>query len=597
MSPSAFIARFAADSGRPEAAERLGAGLADRGAVAFSAMPGLELAWTAPSGSEPPGSGRIVCLIDGRIHGVESLAAEVGIDADEATVLARAYELLGEAALSRVHGSFALLLWDRERRSGIVARDQLGGRPLFYRSDDSGLIVSSEIRDLLAASSRAPDPDRIALAHWLARRRPPGARTLFAGISRLQAGRLIRVGDARADVERWWAPVYREPRDVDRADAVEELREAMSDSVERALRPASAPGVMLSGGLDSSCVAGFVRHLGVDTRSYSGVFPAHPRVDESARIRLLADHLGIDVLEFAFSGGSALAAAGEYTRRWALPPSSPNWFVWEPVYEVARADGIDVMLDGEGGDELFGCSPRLLADLMLSGNVRQLIAEARRIPGMGPNPKRRWVWRAFLEYAVRAALPPALHARARSLRNSSDGPAWLSEEARQMLDGDSDQDAWKRLDGPRWWASLAYSLVDGPDLMAAQDEGGRAGGLRGFDVAHPWRDLALVNLILSLPPQLAFDPNLDRPLAREAVRGLVPDSVRLSQHKPFFNDVLDDALAGPDSLELESLLADPPEALEWALAPSGLSGIGGATRPLIGWRLATAALWAQEVFD
>jgi hypothetical protein len=174
--------------------------------------------------------------------------------------------------------------------------------------------------------------------------------------------------------------------------------------------------------------------------------------------------------------------------------------------------------------------------------------------------------------------------------------AWLTDEARDLLDPAAGQDAWKTLPGPRWWASLAFALVDGPDRMAAQDEGGRAGGPGGFEVAHPWRDLGLVELMLSLPPQLSFDPGHDRPLAREAARGLIPERVRLSDRKPFFNELLDDALAGSDADGLGPLLRNPGEALAWALRPGELDLIGGPARSLVRWRVATASLWARRMF-
>jgi asparagine synthase (glutamine-hydrolysing) len=596
VSPAPFVARVAPDAGHIESAKRLGAGVAERGPIAVHAVPGLEIARNAPADSELPGSPRTVCLIDGRVDGMELLADELGREANGETLLAHAYEVLGEAVLSRVHGPFVALLWDRDRRRGIVVRDQLGGRPLFFCDRGSEQFVASEIRDLIASSVTAPKPDRVSVAHWLARQTPPGDRTLFAGISRLQAGRLIRVGAARVTARRWWEPAYREPVAISRSEAVAELRNAMSESVDRALRSARAPGLMLSGGLDSSSIAGLMRAAGHQARVYSGVFPTHPRVDESARIQLLAERLGIEVEQVVFGGGSALSAAADYIERWALPPSSPNWFVWEPLYELARAEGVDLMIDGEGGDELFGCSPRLLADLLLAGRLRRLVDQARQVPGMGPEPKRRWVMRAISQYAVRGALPPGLHARARTLRHRRRGPAWLSPEARDVLELGSGVDAWKRLGGPRWWASLAFSVVDGPDRMAAQDEAGRAGGLSGFDVAHPWRDLRLVEFVLSLPAELAFDPDLDRPLARAAVRDLIPDEVRLFEHKPFFNDLLDDALAATDAGELERTLHHPSEALAWALAPAALNAVEGRARPLLAWRIATANLWARRVF-
>jgi asparagine synthase (glutamine-hydrolysing) len=592
-----FLARFAPDAGRPEGAERLRTALGSMSGTAATATPGLELAWQAPADAEPPGFGRVLCLIDGSIEGLEALGAELGVAGDEAAILAQAYERIGEAVLDRVRGAFAVLLWDRESRVGVVARDQLGGRPVHYRADGSGWIVASEVCDVLAATEVAPAPDRVALAHWLARRPVPDERTLFAGTSRLRAGRLIRLSDGRTEVRRWWEPRYREPRAIDREDAVTELRNAMTGAVQRALRGATDPGVLLSGGLDSACVAGFARELGSPARAYSGVFPSHPEIDESDAIERLEAELGIQVHKRAFAGGSALAAADDYTRAWSLPPSSPNWFVWEPLYDIARTDGVDVMLDGEGGDELFGCSPRLLADLLVSGQLAELVSQARRIPGMGSDPPRRRVMRAIVHYGARAALPPGLHARLRRARNRANPTApWLTDEARDLLGPPVEQDAWKSLSGPRWWSSLAFSLIEGPDRLRAQDEGGRSGGRGGFDVVHPWRDLDLVELMLSLPPQLSFDPDHDRPLAREAARGLIPESVRLSARKPFFNQILDDALAGPDSEPVSRLLQDPGPAVGWALRPGGLDAVSGHARPLVEWRVATACLWARHHF-
>ena len=113
-------------------------------------------------------------------------------------------------------------------------------------------------------------------------------------------------------------------------------------------------------------------------------------------------------------------------------------------------------------------------------------------------------------------------------------------------------------------------------------------------MAHPWRDLTLVELMLSLPPRLSFDPELDRPLAREAVRGLIPESVRRSDDKPVFNELLDDAFAGPDAEDLAGAVRDPGKTVAWALEPEGIEAVTGPARTLVEWRIATAAIWAHE---
>ncbi len=601
MTSRHFLARFASGAGREDGAEGLRAVLGRHGEAAAAALPGLELAWQDSKAGEPPGSPATLCILDGWVDGIDALALELRVEGAPEYVLARGYESFGEGLLGRLKGSFALLIWSRDERRGLVARDQLGGCAVFSCKLGGECLVASEVRDLLAATPRAADVDDVSLAHWLARRPLPDGRTLFAGIERLGAGRLLRVRGEKTSVHRWWEPVYKPPRDLNPEQAVSELRAGMSRAVEGALTRASSPGIMLSGGLDSGCVAGLTSRAGRDARGYAGVFPNHPQVDESERIRLLSRSLSLlDVREHSFRGGSALEAATRHFEAWRLPPSSPNWFVWEPLKALARADGVDVMLDGEGGDELFGCSPYLLADLLRTGHLLELIRQARAIPGMGSRPRLRRVARGLSHYALRGALPPMLHSRARALRSRSthNGPPWLSSRAAGLLESASARDAWKRLEGPRWWAFLAFALVDGPDGMAAQDEVRRAAAMASLEVAHPWRDLDLVELVLSLPPELNFDAVHDRPLAREAMKGIVPDGVRLADEKPFFNVLLDETLQGPDGREVAAILTNPPEQVAWALGPTARDELrlAGGTRSLDAWRVATASLWARAVF-
>ncbi len=304
------------------------------------ALPSLELAWQGPSAGEPPGSPATVCILDGWVEGIDELADVLRVEGAAEYVLARGYESFGEGLLARLKGSFALLIWSREERRGLVARDQLGGRTVFSRKVDGEWLVASEVRDLLAATPRAAAADDVALAHWLARQPLPEGRTLFAGIERLGAGRLLHLADGKASVDRWWEPVHKPPREVGREQAVSELREGMSRAVERVLKQARSPGIMLSGGLDSGCVAGLTSRSGHAARAYAGVFPSHPQVDESARIRLLSRSWALRYASTRFEGearsrrplatrrrGSSrprlpTGSSGSLSRRWLAPTAS-----------------------------------------------------------------------------------------------------------------------------------------------------------------------------------------------------------------------------------------------------------------------------------
>ena len=90
----------------------------------------------------------------------------------------------------------------------------------------------------------------------------------------------------------------------------------------------------------------------------------------------------------------------------AGPPCLAERLIWRPLIRRAARDGVDLLLDGEGGDEMFGCSPYLIADAVRRARFVRAHGLARRIPGMGRSPQPRWVRRALLRYGVRGALPP-----------------------------------------------------------------------------------------------------------------------------------------------------------------------------------------------
>jgi hypothetical protein len=146
---------------------------------------------------------------------------------------------------------------------------------------------------------------------------------------------------------------------------------------------------------------------------------------------------------------------------------------------------------------------------------------------------------------------------------------------------------------------MTYAVGPSADGLGAADQFRRAAHDAGVRVAHPWRDSELIDFVLRLPPEHAFDPNLDRPVAREAMRGLVPEVVRTSDAKPFFNGLLAEALHGPDR-ELVGELTRAPELGAYVLqAPLGnaLARGEGPAAPLDAWRVATAGAWLRAQSD
>jgi hypothetical protein len=218
---------------------------------------------------------------------------------------------------------------------------------------------------------------------------------------------------------------------------------------------------------------------------------------------------------------------------------------------------------------------------------------------MGERPRARWLGRALASYGVRAALPYAPHERLRRARGrDAHAAGWLDDRA--PLDR-PDPWAWKRTRAPRWWAHLAYTLTVAGDEMGAPDQLRRTAQMAGLERRHPLRDQELIDLVLGLPPELAFDPRLDRPLARRALAGSLPPERLDDDRKPIFNSVLAGALAGEDAPALRQLLADPhpelarqvrTEAVAAMLPSAGTAQPRAAALDL--WRIASLEMWLRH---
>ena len=597
-----FVGAYGAAAPRPLAAAVAGAGAGAAG--------GLAVAWNGPPALAPPSAERPACLLDGEIHNLEDIARLARVPAHQApeATLVAAYAQLGESLLAHLRGEFALLLWDARARMGLLARDQLGSGNLFVHAGAGLLLFASELKNLLELLPRTPAPEREALVHWLAAGMVPIHKTMYEGVVSLPPASVLRLRSGSWEVARYWTPSYVEPRPLDADGAADELRSAVFEAVGRRLQGRRKVGVLVSGGLDSGTVLAVANRLTADNETSllacSAVFPDHSSMDEGRLIQLQQEHHGLPGVRLPVVGGSPLQSAVRYLDRWSVPPPVPGHFVWEPLLGTAARDGAECMLDGELGDELFGAALFLLADRLRRGHIRGAGQLARAFPGVGPSPGRRLLISLIYEYGLTACLPPAL---TRSIAARRAAPAWLARTAARRFARSLDPEPWRGLEGPRWWALLADAVFRGPDRLGFFDYFRRRGRAAGMPAQHPFLDLDLIELVLRLPPEHGFDSRLSRPLLRRAMRGIVPEEVRMRRDKTYFDPLLVDCVAGQDRRLLMRLLG-APDAEVFSLAdragvralldegPSGHpDGASSWTRDI--WRLATAECWLRSQAD
>jgi asparagine synthase (glutamine-hydrolysing) len=545
------------------------------------------------------------CWLFGEPEDRGTLAARFGRGhhGDLPAAFGRALTELGEAAYGLLCGRFVVVSLDRDRGRCLLARDQLGAQPLVHARVAGGVLFTEHECDLLDLLPHTPGPDRLALLQWIENGLTLPGRTLYEGLQRLPAGHQLILGDPHVSVERWWNARYEGIEEGSAMASAERLREAAFAAIGRAAAGARRPAVKLSGGLDSACVAAGMAVDGFaddGALALGGSFATHAVADESELIEETARHTHLPLELVAFDPArSMLAPALAHIARWRLPPATPNLFLWQPVTARARELGVDRMLDGEGGDELFGLAAYLIADMLRAGRLPTAWSLTGRIPGMGLHPGRQVRLRVLRRYGLSPLVPAPVRRRreTRATRIVS-ASAIVARADAQALTELRMATARDRHNGPFWWRFQVESLIDMHDLLDMGAHFRREAVDGNIDGRHPFLyDLQLIETVLRLPPRAQFDPVRDRPLLRDALTGLIPEAVRTRHQKSHFTPLVLAGMRAEEAGLIEPLRrADAPvrayvvpEALDRKIEGSPDDRPMGGAGPL--WLVAIANRW------
>ena len=525
----------------------------------------------------PTPVGETWCLIDGELY-------DAGAE--------RLLEAAGPGCFDAVEGSFAAIAWDGRRQTATLACDPLGLGRLYVCESPTAVAFATSVPELLGLLAHRPVPDAGCVSAWLERAALPPGRTVLAGVRRLRPGEWLEFSEAGIRAGRHRRPAAEARLGLTADDAAAQVRTALGRAVRRRC-DGERSALLLSGGLDSSALAAVAVAELEPARLpaiYSLLFPRHPAQHEARWIDLVTGALGLDSVRMEISGGSVVRGMLEWTGQRALPLAAPNYFYQRPLLGRMAADGVSAVLDGEGGDELFANPRFLVADRLRASGPLAAWSLVRAFPGAGQAPRRR-VAEVLWRYGVRGALPHAVHrsVAGRGRRRGAFALEW----------------GWQAATGPRWAAHARSQLTDGFAAVGAHEHFSGRAAAAGLRARHPLRDLDLVELVLRLPPELAFDPRRNRPLLRRSVRGLLPEPALARTDKAPFDGLVIDIMSGPD-LPLLRRLLDPHEARVTAYAgpqaiarardpgahPGGLRDWAGET-----FRLAAMECWLRWLED
>jgi asparagine synthase (glutamine-hydrolysing) len=338
-------------------------------------------------------SGRFYLTYNGEIYNYREIRSELERDGaifrtqTDTEVIPASYAKWGTACLSRFIGMFSFALWDRNTRRLFCARDRLGVKPFYYTLSGNVLNFASEIKALIKAGVVTGRPNERSVYDYLSFcLMDHRHETFFDGVQQLEPGTFIEYDGGALTPRRYWTL---EPKMTSGAgDPVEKFRELFYDSVRLRLRSDVPVGILLSGGLDSSSIAAAAADILSPEKpvTFSSTMQG-TGLDETEYSNSVARHIGARNTVLRPDGGGFWDELDTMLYAQDEPVHASDIYANWCMMRQVRAQGITVLLNGQGGDELFGgygwYAKNLLASYLLRGDI---ISFAREFHALKKNP-------------------------------------------------------------------------------------------------------------------------------------------------------------------------------------------------------------------
>ncbi len=446
---------------------------------------------------------------------------------EAAKALVRHYPREGEAALERLAGQFIGVVLDKRRAQGVVFVDRLASWPLYYARRPDGVLLFSTTMERFPEAGQPLSLNPQAIYDYLYFHVVPAPETIYHGIHSLRPGRYLQSGSEAEG--RYWQLHYQEDGGGDFAVLKERLLHHLRQGVSRCAE--GAVGAFLSGGTDSSTVTGMLGEVrGEAPDSYSIGFD-EPGYDELEYARVAARHFGARMHEYKVTPQDIVEAipliAESYDQPFGNSSAVPTYY----CARLAREDGKQRLLAGDGGDELFAGNARYAKQLLFDryqrvpsalrhGLIEPLVeSPLGGLPGVSK----------LRSYVRQARVPMPQRLETYNLLERLGPRSVLSDEFLASVDTThphqvlrhayDDSDAETLLNR---MLTLDYqiTLADN-DLQKV----GRMCARAGVEVVYPLLDDELVRFAAQLPPQMKLKDQQLRWFFKAALADFLPPEV------------------------------------------------------------------------
>lgn len=447
-------------------------------------------------------------------------------------VITAAYDYWEEECVEHFDGMFSFAIWDDETKTIFAARDRFGEKPFYYYLDNTQFIFASEMKAIWAAGiERKPNMkmlfNYITIGYTANPQNP--AETFFENICKLPpATSLTYYSDTKElDTGRYWDLLVEENSKMTDKEAEEEFTELFQTSVSRRLRSDVEIGTSLSGGLDSSSVAAMAYTISAKYPSltaFTASFPGFEK-DESVYAKLVAEKFKLKQHIVSISEMDLIRDIEKIFYHQEEPFSSSSVVAQFKVYELAKQQGIKVLLDGQGADETLAGYHKYFKwywqELFMK---RKLIrsGEIKSARDKGIRDKfgvRNIIAALFPDFATVFLEKQYL---LQALRHEDISPVFLQQQSREAYYAAPEDFS---LNGVLYFNTMRYGLEE---LLRYADRNAMA---HGCEIRLPFLSHELVEFVFRLPATFKIRNGWTKWLLRKSMEKKLPAAITWRQDK------------------------------------------------------------------
>lgn len=471
----------------------------------------------------------LIAAIDGQVRWHDAELSGLAKLHSPAFALHTAYRRWGKDCVKHLHNSFALAVMEPATRTVLLAIDRLGIHRLCFAPYTGGIVFGSSCNSVTAHPAIGSRIHAQGIFNFLYHHMVPSPGTIFSGVEKLLPAQYLLYQDGRITRGFYWEAAWDAPAPTSFEQSRDTLKLLLSESVRSALDK-SATGTFLSGGTDSSTVAGILTQVsGRPAETFSIGFEAEG-FDEMEYARIAAKQFGTHAHEYYVTPDDVVTAipliAAGYDEPFGNASAVPTYF----CAQKAKEAGINIMLAGDGGDEIFGGNKRYATQKVfeayryLPEGLRRGLIEpvTARLPNLP-------LLRKIASYVRQARVPLPDRMEAYNFLHKVALDTIFDREFLREVDPEAPlrtmRDSYHRTRSREIINCMLH--LDWKQTLADNDlrKVNRMCELAGVEVRYPLLDERMVEFAAQLPVNYKVRRQQLRWFFKEALRGFLPDEI------------------------------------------------------------------------